>query len=501
MALHQLSAQDAQFLYAQTPSSLTHVTGVSIYDPSTAPGGKVRFKDIIEHVRSRLHVSPVFKRKLYRLPFDMDHPYWVEEDHFDLEAHIAHARLPEPGDWRQFCIFISRLHSRTMDMTRPLWDMTVLEGLDGIADYAKGSYAVITRIHHTAIDGASANHFFAALSDRDAKGTPAIEVPDIPQDYGDVPSPAEIYTRTVTTNMTSPVKMANSTARFAPALFQAAQKRISGSDDKDRSTSMPITRFNGAVTPHKMFDAVVFPLDGLKSIKNKVEGATINDVVIAICGGALRKYLMKHKELPENSLIGWCPINLRRPGDGQEANPGNNISAMTVAIGTDIANPIKRLTAIRDITQKGKAGKAGLSARVMTDLTQHIPGATMAAVARLMTSERLAPKLANVFISNVPGPQFPLYMNGAKCTHTLGLAPLSNGMGLFIATPSYSGNMPFCIISDRNIMPDITFFRECIEKSYAELMDAKAPKPPTADKKAPAKPKPPLKRRVREINP
>lgn len=509
MALQQLSAQDAQFLYMQTANALTHIISVNVYDPATAPGSKVRLKDIIEHVRSRLHISPVFKRKLFHPPMEMDHPYWVEDEHFDVEAHISHARLPEPGDWRQMCIFIARLHSRPMDMSRPLWDMTVLEGLDGVEGLAKGSYAVMTRIHHAAADGASVANFFVALSDRDAKGTPAIEMPVVEQDYGDKPTLAEMWSRSVTSNMTSPVKMANSAARFAPAIFDAARKNLRSSGDNEE-LRVPQTRFNGPISPHKMFDALVVPLADLKAIKKKVEGATINDVVLTVCGGALRRYLAKHKELPEKSLIAWCPINLRQKGDAQEKVPGNQVSAMNVELGTQIAKPWERLVSIRNITREGKAGKSGLSARVMTDLGQHVPGATMAAVARLMNTERFTPKVANAFISNVPGPQIQLYMNGALCTHSFGLAPLANGMGMFIATPSYAGNLTFCLISDRQIMPDIAFFRECLQESVEELKDSNpsksvlelsrqtAPhdKPPVA--KSGSKPR---GNRVKEINP
>lgn len=482
--IQQLSAQDAQFLYIQTSSNLTHVTAVSIYDPSTAPGGTVRLKDIIGHFQSRLHTSPVFKRKLHRLPLDYDHPYWVEDSDFDLESHIWHSRLPEPGDWRQFCIFLARHHSRPMDMSRPLWDIMVLEGLDGIDDFAKGSYAVITRVHHSAIDGTSAAHFFAAISDINAKGRPAIDMPERDLDYGEIPSHARAWMRSTKSNMTSPVKMANSVMRFAPAALKASTESFKRKKEPT-GTGVPETRFNSAVSPQKVFDSVTFDLGELKEIKNKIDGATINDVVLAICGGALRKYLIEHDELPEIPLVGWAPINARKKA-GEEQTPGNNISAMTVKLATDVADPFERLQIIRDLTKETKAAKAGLSARLMTDLTQHIPGATMAGIAKIMTSERFAPKLSNVFISNVPGPQIPLYMNGAKCTHQYALAPLGNGMGLFIATPSYNGKMSFNITSDRKIMPDIAFFRECLIDSLADFT-AKPKKAPR--KKRAAKPK------------
>ena len=438
--ISQLSAQDAQFLYIQSATNLTHVMAVYIYDPSTAPGGKVRFKDIIEHMRKRMDVSPMFKRKLYRLPMDIDHPYWVKDEHFDLEAHISHGRLPEPGDWRQFCIHVARHHSKPLDMTRPLWDMYVLEGLDNIPGYAKGSYTILTRIHHSTIDGVSGAHFFAAVSDKDPKGTPAIPLPEGEPATNDLPTTSEILSRAINSTVTSPVKLAQALLKFAPALLSSAQKSMTGGNE-ETATGVPQTRFNGPVTPHKMFDAVTFDLDELKKMRLKVSDATINDVVLAICSGGLRHYLAKHKELPKDSLVAVAPV--------------------------------KRLEAIRDTTRETKAAKSGLSARIMTDLTKHIPGVTMAGVARILTDERFAPKMSNLMVSNVPGPQIQLYMNGAKLTHQYGLAPLAHGMGLFIATPSYNGTISFSIISDRKMMPDVEFFRECLQRAFNELRDAK----------------------------
>jgi diacylglycerol O-acyltransferase / wax synthase len=153
--ISQLSAQDAQFLYVQAGDVLTHVMSINVYDPATAPGGAVRFKDIVRHVASRCHTSPVFKRKLHRVPLDLDHPYWAEDPDFDVEAHMTHVRLPKPGDWRQFCILAARHFAKPMDMNRPLWDIFVVEGIDGMPGVAPGSYALLQRFHHAAIDGAT----------------------------------------------------------------------------------------------------------------------------------------------------------------------------------------------------------------------------------------------------------------------------------------------------------------------------------------------------------
>ena len=470
--LKQLSAQDAQFLYTQTANNLTHIMGVYIYDPATAPGGFVRFKDIIRHVESRVDSSPLFKRRLHRLPFDMDHPYWVEDEHFDIEAHMSHARLPEPGDWRQFCIAVARWFSKPMDMNRPLWDIYIIEGLDRIPGIPKGSFAMLHRVHHAAVDGASGAHAFIAMSDIDAKGTPAIPEPPPVEELGKAPSSSETLSRAWSASMQSPVKFMNALMKMSPAIVASARKSIA---EGGMTAGVPETRFNVPVGPHKMFDATTVALADVAEIRRKVPGATVNDVVLTTVGGALRKYLAKHKELPKDSLVAVAPINLRGNG-GKASSPGNQVSAMSVPVRTDLAGPLERLAAVRDYTVEAKEAKAGVSARIMTDLSQHIPGATMAAVARLVTSERFAVRGTNLFISNVPGAQVPLYLAGAQLVQQHGMAPLANNMGLFVATPSYNGRIAFSIVCERSIMPDIAFFRECIDESFADLMAA-MPKP------------------------
>ena len=466
--LKQLSAQDAQFLYTQTANNLTHIMGIYIYDPSTAPGGFVRFKDIIAHVQSRVDTSPLFKRRLHRLPLDLDHPYWVEDEHFDIEAHMSHARLPEPGDWRQFCIAVARYFSKPMDMNRPLWDIYIIEGLERIPGIPKGSFAMLHRVHHAAVDGASGAHAFIAMSDIDAKGTPAI--PDAPvEDLGRAPSSAEVATRAWTASMQSPVKFMNALLKVSPSLMTAARKSMLS--DQGMTAGVPETRFNAPVGPHKMFDATRVALADIAKVRAKVPGATVNDVILATCAGALRKYLQAHGELPKESVVAVAPINRRGKG-GKADSPGNQVTAMSVPLRTDIADSLKRLAAIRDYTVEAKEAK-------------HIPGATMAAVARILTSERFAVRGTNLFISNVPGAQVPLYLAGAQLVQQYGAGPLANNMGLFIATPSYNGQVGFSIISERAIMPDIAFFRTCIDESFADLLAAQ-PKP----EKAAVKPKP-----------
>ncbi|MDH3429947.1 MAG: wax ester/triacylglycerol synthase family O-acyltransferase [Gammaproteobacteria bacterium] len=472
--MQQLSPQDAQFLYMESDDSLTHVTSIVILDPTTVPGGKqVRFKDILAHIDGRMHMSPLFRRRLVRVPLELDFPYWVDDQKFDLEYHVAHGRLPDPGDWRQFCIHMARYHSRPLDMNRPLWEMYVVEGLDNIGWLPKGSYAIATKIHHAAVDGSSIIDFFSAMADIDVQGTPAVPLNMARLNRNPQPSLLDMAVRATWHTIRSPIGMIDGVMRAAPGLYNLAQSALR-SKSKDKYP-VPETRFNCPASPHKMFDATAFPLKDLKAVRKAVPDSTINDVVLAICGGGLRNYLLHHDELPDDSLIAWVPINARRVGTSDGDLPGNNLTSMTAPIFTNVEDPVERLRRIRQATQRSKETKAGVSARLMTDLSKHAPAATQVMAGRLVLNAGLAARMCNLFISNVPGPQVPLYMNGARQVATYGLAPLVEGMGLFIATPSYNGQMTFGVTSTRDALPDIRFFMTCIEKSMADLKRAAKP--------------------------
>jgi len=473
--MDQLNPQDAQFLYLESGENLTHLTTISIFDQSTVPGGDVvRFRDVLNHVESRLHMSPLFKRRLVHVPLELDFPYWVDDEHFDLEYHVRHGRLPEPGDWRQFCIHMARYHSRPLDMNRPLWEMFVVEGLDNVDWLPKGSYALATKIHHAAVDGKAIMDFFGALADIDNKGTPAVPLNMSRLRRSPKPGFIDMALRATWHTVRSPIGMTDALMRSLPSVYHMAQNALSS--QKHDKRAVPDTRFNGSVSPQKMFGARAFALDEFKAVREAVPGSTINDVVLAVCSGALRRYLEHHGELPDESLIAWVPINARQGTGSDPDAPRNNVTSMTVPICTDVKNAVKRLSCIHEATQKSKEAKAGVSARLMTDLSKHVPAATQVLASRLVLRAGMTSRMCNLFISNVPGPQVPLYMNGARQVGAYGLAPLVNGMGLFIATPSYNGEITFNVTSTREIMPDIDFFVDCIGESLKELKDASRPK-------------------------
>ena len=483
--MDQLSPQDAQFLYLETADNLTHLTSISIFDQSTVPGGEVvRFKDILAHVESRLHMSPLFKRRLVHVPLELDFPYWVDDEHFDLEYHVRHGRLPDPGDWRQFCIHVARYHSRPLDMNRPLWEMYVVEGLDNVDWLPKGSYALLTKIHHAAVDGKAIVDFFGALADSDNKGTPAVPLNMARLRRSPKPGIVDMAVRAAWHTVRSPIGLTDAVMRSVPSVYHVAQKLLTA--QKQDKHDVPETRFNHAVSPHKMFGAKAFRLDDFRAIRAAVPGCTINDVVLAVCGGALRRYLKHHGELPNESLIAWVPINARRSNKADSNSPGNNVTSMTAPIFTDVGNDVDRLGCIHAATRLSKEAKAGVSARLMTDLSQHVPAATQVLAGRLVLRAGMAARTCNLFISNIPGPQVPVYMNGARQVGAYGLAPLVNGMGLFIATPSYNGEITFNVTSTRELLPDIDFFIECIDESVRNLKAAVEPgkKKKTGKKKA-----------------
>ncbi len=487
--MKQLSAQDAQFLYIETNKSLSQVTSVAIFDPATAPSGEVRFKQIIEHVRSRLYTSPIYRRRIYHVPLELDYPYWIEDEHFDIEYHIGHGRLPFPSDWRQLCIHLARFHTRPLDMQRAPWEMYVIEGIDNAEDHGipKGSYAIATKIHHAAADGMAMVEFFGGLMDLDPEGNPVMPIVDrVTSERFEKPSPLQMSARGLISTIKSPFKLGRSLMRYAPAAIDALQKP-KDEDTPEEKITVPQTRFNLETSAHRVFDAALFPLEDFKPIRALAAGSTVNDVVLTVCAGALRQYLITHKELPAESLRAFCPVNVRGPkGEGAES-PGNNISTMAPLLFTNIENAAERLVAIQAETKEQKAARKGISARLMTDVTRHVPAATQLLAARLLMNSEMAGRMTNVCISNVPGPQVPVYMNGARSIASMGMGPLGDRMGLFMAITSYAGMMTFAVTSCRRTLPDIDFFMQCIRDNFAELK-ALAAKHAASNKAKPAAP-------------
>ena len=478
--MKQLSGLDASFLYFETANAPMHVGGLLIYDPSTAPDGAVRFKDILRFYEERLSRARSFREKVVRVPLNLDHPYWVDDEDFDLEFHLRHIALPKPGDWRQLCIQVARLNSRPLDHARPLWEAYVIEGLDNIPGLPKGSYAVLSKIHHAAIDGVSGAEMSAAVHDLEPIPAP-LEVDSDWKGERD-PTAIELLTRAHLNNLRKPFNLAKVVTQSAPAIARVTAGLATRKLRPPRLPGqVPRTRFNGKVSPHRVFEGRRFDLSEIRAMKNSVENATVNDVVVTICGGALRKYLESKRELPDSSLVAMAPISVRP--DSQKNTAGNQVSGMLLPVRSDIADAKERLVAVHEATTHSKELTNAVGARLMTDYTQFIPSSTAGLAARLYTRWGLANAITPMFncvITNVPGPQVPLYSVGARLVGHFGLGPILDGMGLIMPVFSYCGGISISITSCRDMVPDPEFFAQCIQESFDELKAA------TLD--APAKP-------------
>ena len=470
--MEQLGGQDASFLYFETPTTHMHIGSVALYDQSSAPGGQVRFRDLVDNVRKRLHLAKCFRRRVVEVPLQLDHPYWLEDRHFDLEYHVRHIALPPPGDWRQLCRQSARLHSFPLDRAHPLWDMTVISGLKNIGGVPEGSFAVLLKVHHAAIDGATGAALTEALHDEQAKPG-QIPLPDRIWAAQPEPTAPELMARAFGNNVLQPFRFAEVLSRTVPAMRRASAALPSA--DLASRLNVPRTRFNAPVTAHRVMDGRCYPLSALRRIKRAVEGATINDAVLTLIGGALRRYLQAHDELPAQGLSAMAPINVRSADES--AAEGNRVSAMTASLGTEIDDPLERLAAVRDGTRQSKALTDAIGARLMTDYSRFIPAQLASLAARLYTSYGMAERTLPAFncvVSNVPGPQKPLYLSGAKLLRTYGLGPLFDGMGLIFPVFSYAGDITISFTACREMLPDPERLAEALDESFQALESATA---------------------------
>jgi WS/DGAT/MGAT family acyltransferase len=471
---------DNMFLHLEHGNQHMHVAGLGIYDPSTAPGGFVRFKDILRFFEARLDTAPVFRRRLVSVPMDLDRPYWIEDPHVDVEYHVRHIALPYPGDWRQLCIQVARIHSRPLDRSKPLWEAYVIEGLDNVPGIPRGSFAFYTKFHHAAIDGEGgtevmrAIHAFAPDELAPDEGARRTRVRDRE------PTQIELYTRAVVNNvqrvpraarfsLQTVTRLAGLGTSYMGQLKEMLQEAGVPSVETMRSKVRrpPVTRFSGKVSAHRVVELVGVPFADIKAVRQKVEGATVNGVFMATVGGALNKYLDAKGELPERSMTAQVPMTLRGADKGEA---GNQIGVAVMPLHSEIADPLERLRAIGQGADKAKA----LVGLVGKDLTKHVYDLLPAAASELFTRKVMLPTM-NIVVSNVRGPDVPMYLAGAQM---VAFAPVSiaiDGLGLNVTGFSYHGTLWICAVACRDMMPDPGFFADCLRGSFAELVAATVP--------------------------
>ena len=490
--MRQLNRRDALFLASESAHANSNVSLLQIYDPSTAPGGRLRFKSILALVESRLHLSPIFRQKLREVPFGLDDPYWIEDENFDLEYHVRNIALPRPGDWRQFCIQASRIHARPLDLDRPLWEIYVIEGLDSLLDLPKDSFALLTKLHHAAIDVERGTEIITLL--HDATPEPPKVDPPVPWFPESAPGDVELVCRGVLHTARSPTRLARPLVKAAASVVPAV--RSFAAELRQRHDAVPVTRFNSVVSPYRVFETRRFLLDELREIRRLVAGATVNDVVVAVCAGGLRNYLAANDELPERDLTAMMPIYVRDPDAGPDAKP--HVEWIDLMLGMNIDDAVERLAFVKRQTATSATIGRAIGARELTDIGTHAPAATLALtgkmLGRALHGARSRAPLANCAIANVPGPTTPLYLNGARMTYFSAIMPINDGLGLVFAVTSYDGRIIVSPTSCREQMPDPEVFAQCVRDCFQDYL-GRARARTKARVKAPARARPARPRR------
>ncbi len=471
--MEQLSGLDNASLVSEQGNVFNHVCTLLVYDVTTAAGGKVRYKDILQHFEERLHLHPVFSKRLAMVPFGIDRPYWVDGGDIDVEYHIRHIALPQPGDWRQLMIQVARLHSRPLDRNKPLWEVYVIEGLDNIPKLPKGAFAIFLKVHHASVDGMAAVHLLNAL--HTAKPEKPHTSTEKHKLAGAVkPSNRELIFNTVGHNLARTGKMASLIGSGARRLIKAGAQQLSDlspgklgelrrSLSESINANAPVTRFSKKVSANRVVEGFGMPISRIKRIRAAVPGSTLNDIFIAVAAGAVRKYLEEKGELPSESLTGLMPISLRSDASAG----GNQVAGIVITVFSDIADPIERVNAIHSETIAGKetAEKLGLD-KMMAVLDLVPPQLAKALVERVML-----PKI-NIAVSNVRGPANDMYLAGAKAMCFYPVSIPADGAGLNFTGISYNGVMWVSMVSCREMVPDPNFMLACMHEAWDELLAA-----------------------------
>ncbi len=457
----RLSALDASFLYLERPIMHMHVAGLSILDPSSRLGGKLRAEDLAAVMASRLHLVPRFRQKVVTVPGNVARPVWVDDDDFDIEFHLRRAALPAPGGHRELADFVQRVHSRPLDRTKPLWESYFIEGLqDGLC-------AVLTKVHHAMIDGISGIDIATVMFDFSPEPQVLAPEPWIPEPE---PTRADLLREALREQFVHPVSALAGTTQAAvraPArALEGLGAALAGVRDLAGMGVPPKGPFDGKVGSNRRFAMADAPVQRFKDVKNAA-GGTVNDVVLAVVAGALQKVLKARREPTRGrTLRVMVPVSVRT--EAEKMALGNRVSVTFVDVPVGPMDPIRRLHRITESTRDLKESMMAVGADSIMNLGTWAPPTLHALAARLVSRGRWF----NLVISNVPGPQVPMYIAGARLLVNYPVMPLAENVGLSVAVTSLAGAMGFGFTGDWDGMPDIEFLGTSVEESLDELAKA-----------------------------
>lgn len=478
--MRQLTSLDTQFLALESERQTGHVGSLALLDPSTRPSGKIDSGALRELLAERLPLLPPMRWRLAEVPLGLDYPYWVDDSEFDLDYHVRELALPKPGSDAQLAQQVARIMSRPLDRARPLWELYVIHGLKS------GLTGMLTKIHHSVVDGMSGAEIMGLLLDLEPEGRELPPAP--PPDENGHPGSGEMFVRALAGLPRYPVRMLRALPAAIPHIDETPfstlpgagtigaiagrVQRLLGGDDEAPSRGnfhAPKTSFNAQISPHRRFAFGQMSLDEVKAVKNAY-GCTVNDVIVSLCAGAVRRWLIAHDELPDEPLVAQVPVSVRT-GD-QVGTFGNRILLMSAPLLTSTADPVERLRKTHDALADMKQRHRALPAELLQDANHFIPPAVFARAAQLtfrLSTSRTGRPAWNMVISNVPGPPIPLYCAGARLEANYPVSVITDGMGLNITVMSYCGHLDFGLVADRDQMPDLWKLMGWLGDSLEEL--------------------------------
>jgi WS/DGAT/MGAT family acyltransferase len=461
--MERLTGLDAGFLYMETPSQHLHTLKIAILDPSTVPGG-YSLQRVKEVLRERMHLLPPFRQRLVEVPLGLHHPLWIDDPDFDLEYHVRRVAVPSPGGQDELDELISQIASHQLDRRHALWEVWVVEGLE------HGHVGFVAKIHHCMADGVKAAELLVNVFDGSPDAPPP-PPPVQPWQPEAVPSNLRLLGQAFVDLVRTLLGLPALLARTLNGLRAVARRRRSGAVSPPLPFSAPATGFNTALTPHRWYVSTSLSLDEVKSVKSAL-GATVNDIVLAACAGALRRYFEDRNEPHDRPLIAGVPVSTRTDEKGALANSVSNLFA---SLPIHLADPVERVSAIHEVMKGAKEQLNLLGAEMLADWSELTPPRPYAAANRVYSRLRLAehhrPPI-NLVISNVPGPTQPLYVAGAKLLSIYSMGPILENIGLNITVWSYLDQMNFGIVSCRETMPDLRRVADYLHDALAELKKA-----------------------------
>jgi WS/DGAT/MGAT family acyltransferase len=456
-----LSAQDAAFLYLERPTMHMHVAGLSVLDPSTRPGGRLRFEDLAAVITSRLHLAPRFRQKVVFVPGNLGRPLWVDDEDFDIDFHLRRAALPAPGGRRELADYVQRVHARPLDRSKPLWETYFIEGLED------GLVAVLSKVHHAMIDGISAVDIATVMFDFSPE--PIILSPESWTPESE-PSGRQLLAAALREQVIDPVGAiagaAQTVVRAPSVALRGLGSVASGVRDLLGMGTPPRGPFDRPVGSGRRFAMTEAPVYRFKEIKDAL-GGTVNDVVLTVVAGGLHKVLQTRGEpTRRRELRAMVPVSVR--SDAEKMALGNRVSMIFVDLPVGPMSPHKRLAMIGEKTKGLKESMMALGAESIMNIGTWAPPTLHALAARLMSRGRWF----NLVISNVPGPQVPMYIAGARMLVSYPVMPLAENVGLSVAVTSLAGTMGFGFTGDWDATPDLHDLALYVEESLDELSKA-----------------------------